>query len=244
MDYIREFTRKIQDLDRSKSIQTVFRDFLSLGTYSLAQPFYRSPDIEQKYKLIVKDYTKEQTVEFSKLFAFLVQGLEEQYQDFLGQIFMELGFGNAKKGQFFTPYSVSKLMAEINFSDFEKKLNEKDFVTLSEPCCGSGGIIITLAEIMKNKGYNYQHQLFVEAIDIDEICFKMAYIQLSLLGIPARVIRGDTLAMRFYEVLYTPFYFLGNFEYKLKRHQQEKSLSEKEYPKLENATQLTLFNYL
>ena len=110
MDYIREFTRKIQDLDRSKSIQTVFLDFLSLGTYSLAQPFYRSPDIEQKYKLIVKDYTKEQTVEFSKLFAFLVQGLEEQHQDFLGQIFMELGFGNAKKGQFFTPYSVSKLI--------------------------------------------------------------------------------------------------------------------------------------
>ena len=127
MDYIREFTRKIQDLDRSKSIQTVFLDFLSLGTYSLAQPFYRSPDIEQKYKLIVKDYTKEQTVEFSKLFAFLVQGLEEQHQDFLGQIFMELGFGNAKKGQFFTPYSVSKLMAEINFSDFETKLNDKDF---------------------------------------------------------------------------------------------------------------------
>ena len=60
MDYIKEFTRKIQDLDRSKSIQTVFLDFLSLGTYSLAQPFYRSPDIEQKYKLIVKDYTKEQ----------------------------------------------------------------------------------------------------------------------------------------------------------------------------------------
>jgi len=244
MDYIREFTRKIQDLDRSKSIQTVFRDFLSLSTYSLAQPFYRSPDIELKYKLIVKDYTKEQTVEFSKLFAFLVQGLEEQYRDFLGQIFMELGFGNAKKGQFFTPYSVSKLMAEINFSDFETKLNDKDFVTLSEPCCGSGGIIIALAEIMKNKGYNYQHQLFVEAIDIDEICFKMAYLQLSLLGIPARVIRGDTLAMRFYEVLYTPFYFLGNFEYKLKRLQQEKSLPEKEQPRLENTTQLTLFNYL
>ena len=244
MDYIREFTRKIQDFDRSKSIQTVFRDFLSLGTYSLAQPFYRSPDIEQKYKLIVKDYTKEQTVEFSKLFAFLVQGLEEQHQDFLGQIFMELGFGNARKGQFFTPYSVSKLMAEINFSDFKTKLNDKDFVTLSEPCCGSGGIIIALAEIMKNKGYNYQHQLFVEAIDIDEICFKMAYIQLSLLSIPARVIRGDTLAMRFYEVLYTPFYFLENFEYKLKRLQQEKSLPEKETPITEYTTQLTLFNYL
>ncbi|MEE3350193.1 MAG: hypothetical protein VZR09_09160 [Candidatus Gastranaerophilaceae bacterium] len=47
---------------------------MALSTYSLAQPFYRSPDIEQKYNLIIKDYTKEQAVEFSKLLAFLVEG--------------------------------------------------------------------------------------------------------------------------------------------------------------------------
>ena len=242
MDYIREFMAILQSLDKSKNIQTVFRDFLSLSTYSLAQPFYRSPDIEKRYNLIIKDYTKEQAVEFSKLLAFLIEALEKQHQDFLGQIFMELGFGNAKKGQFFTPYSVCKLMAEINFSDFEYKLSQKNFITLSEPCCGSGGIIIALAETMKNKGYNYQHQLFVEAIDIDEICFKMTYIQLSLLGIPAKVIRGDTLNMRYFEVLYTPFYFLGNFEYKLKMYKQENINNE--IPKIENTTQLTLFNYL
>ena len=242
MDYIQEFMAILQSLDKSKNIQTVFRDFLSLSTYSLVQPFYRSPDIEKIYNLIIKDYTKEQAVEFSKLLAFLIEALEKQHQDFLGQIFMELGFGNAKKGQFFTPYSVCKLMAEINFSDFEYKLSQKDFITLSEPCCGSGGIIIALAETMKNKGYNYQHQLFVEAIDIDEICFKMTYIQLSLLGIPAKVIRGDTLTMRYFEVLYTPFYFLGNFEYKLKMYKQE-NINNK-IPKIENTTQLTLFNYL
>ena len=242
MDYIREFMAILQSLDKSKNIQTVFRDFLSLSTYSLVQPFYRSPDIEKRYNLIIKDYTKEQAVEFSKLLAFLVKGLEQKHQDFLGQIFMELGFGNAKKGQFFTPYSVCRLMAEINFSEFEYKLSQKDFITLSEPCCGSGGIIIALAETMKNKGYNYQHQLFVEAVDIDEICFKMTYIQLSLLGIPAKVIRGDTLAMRYFEVFYTPFYFLGNFEYKLKMYKQGNINNE--IPKIENTTQLTLFNYL
>jgi hypothetical protein len=66
-------------------------------------------------------------------------------------------------------------------------------------------MIIAAAEALKDKGYNYQHQLYVEAVDIDEICFKMTYIQLSLLGIPAKVIRGDSIAMRYFEVLYTPF---------------------------------------
>ena len=43
---------------------------------------------------------------------------------------------------------------------------------------------------LKEKGYNYQHQLFVEAVDIDELCFMMTYIQLSLYGIPARVMHS------------------------------------------------------
>ena len=41
-------------------------------------------------------------------------------------------------------------MAEITFLDNQKNIENKDIVTLSEPCCGSGGIIIAYAEIMKN----------------------------------------------------------------------------------------------
>jgi len=242
MDYIKELKGTILNLDKSKSIQTIFRDFLSLSTYSLAQPFYRSPDIEQKYKLIINDYTKEQAVEFSKLLAFLIESLEYKYQDVLGQLFMELGFGNAKKGQFFTPYNVSKMMAEINFYDFESKLKDKDFITLSEPCCGSGGIIIAYAETMKNHNINFQQKLFVEAIDIDELCFQMAYLQLSLYGIPARVILGDTLAYKFSQIIYTPMCFINGFSWNLKEHEQAQTKTEQEIIKeVIEMKQLTLF---
>ena len=244
MDYLKEFTSKLEALDRSKNIATVFKDFLTLSMCSLAQPFYRSQDIEQRYKYTISNYNKEQAEEFSKLLAFLVCGLEEQHFDFLGQVFSILNLGNAAKGQFFTPYHVSKMMAEINFVELEKHLKEKDFITLSEPCCGSGGMIIAYAETMKNRGYNYQHQLYVEAVDIDELCFKMAYIQLALLGIPAKVIRGDSLAMRYFEVYYTPFYFLSNFEYKLRQNMTYKQDIIENKPKIEKSSQLTLFNYL
>lgn len=83
----------------------------------------------------------------------------------------------------------------------------------------------SFAETLKEQGYNYQHQLFVEAIDIDETCFKMAYTQLSILGIPARVMLGDTLAWKFQKVLYAPLYFVNGFEYKLKHQQQEQKKS-------------------
>ena len=221
MDYLKEFNSLLQNLDRSKSVATVFDDFLSLATLSLAQPFYRSDQFERQYLEIVGRYTKEQANEFSQMLALIVLALDEKHQDFLGQVFSANNFGNVRKGQFFTPYHVSKLMAQINFADIENKLAENNFVTLAEPCCGSGGIIIAFAKTLKEQGYNYQHQLFVEAIDIDETCFKMAYIQLSILGIPARVMLGDTLAWKFQKVLYTPLYFVNGFEYKLKHQQQE-----------------------
>ena len=211
MDYLKEFISKLQNLDHSKRVDNVFQDFLKLSTYVIAQPFYRSPEIEQNYLDIIDGYTKEQAEEFSKLLAFLVMALEEKHQDFLGCVYMKLNLGNVATGQFFTPYHVSKMMAEICFVDIEKQLEERDFITLSEPCCGSGAMIIAYAQTLKEQGYNYQNQLFVEAVDIDELCFLMTYLQLSLYGIPARVMLGDTLAWKFQRVLYTPLYFINGF---------------------------------
>lgn len=235
-DYIKEFISKLSNLDRSRSISTVFNDFLTLSYCSLAQTVYRSDNLEQRYLNIIKTYTKKQAEEFSKLLAFLVLGLEQAPQDFLGQVFMSLNLGSQANGQYFTPYSVCKFMAEINFTEIETIQNNQ-LITLSEPCCGSGGIIIAFAETLKEQGYNYQHQLFVEVIDIDETCFKMACIQLSILGIPARVMLGDTLAWKFQKVLYTPLYFVNGFEYKLKRQQQEQK-----NPVIVEMKQLSLFS--
>ena len=63
---------KLQSLDRSKDKVTIFKDFLTLCTCSLAQPIYRSEKLEQRYLETVKQYTKEQAEEFSKLLALLV----------------------------------------------------------------------------------------------------------------------------------------------------------------------------
>ena len=242
VDYLKEFTAKLQSLDRSKRTYDVFRDFLILSTCALAQPFYRSDKIEQKYLETVNKYTKKQAEEFSQLLAFLIDALTEKHQDFLGQVYMQLKLGNSVNGQFFTPYNISQFMAEINFTEVEEKLEEQEFITLSNPCCGSAGMIIAFAETMKNKGYNYQNQLFVEVIDIDEMCFMMAYIQLSLYGIPARVMLGDTVAYKFSQIIYTPMYFINGFSWRLKEVEKTKIKSEKEtIKKVEEIKQLTLF---
>ncbi len=230
------------NLDRSRSVSTVFNDFLTLSCCSLAQTVYRSDNLEQRYLNIIKTYTKEQAEEFSKLLAFLVLGLEQESQDFLGQVYMSLNLGSQANGQYFTPYSVCKFMAEINFAEIES-FQSNQLITLSEPCCGSGALIIAFAQTLREHNINYQQNLFVEAIDISEMCFKMTYIQLSLLGIPAKVVQGDSLSLKFQQVLYTPFYFLNGIEYKLKHYKSEQlnAKSEKTIRVIE-PEQLSLFN--
>lgn len=242
MDYLKAFITKLQNLDHSRRTDTVFKDFLALSTYAIMQPFYQSPDIEQKYLDIISKYNKEQANEFSQMLALLVNALEEKFQDFLGQVYMQLNLGNVKTGQFFTPYHVSKLMAEITFIDSQKDFEKQEIITLSEPCCGSGGIVIAYAETMKNHNINYQQKLFVEAIDIDELCFQMAYLQLSLYGIPARVMLGDTLAYKFSQIIYTPMYFINGFSRQLKKYIQVETKSEQEVIKqVVELKQLRLF---
>lgn len=250
MDYIKEFISKMHNLDTGQRASDIFKDFLTLSTYSLAQPFYQDEEIELKYKYTVNKYTKEQAEEFSKLLALLVSALEEEYQDFLGEVFMQLNLSNANKGQFFTPYRVSKMMSSIT-GYHVKKYKDSDIMTLCEPCCGSGGIIIAFAETLLEQKINYQHCLYVEATDIDEMCYKMTYIQLALLGIPAKVIWGDSLSMRYNEVLYTPFYFLGDFKQKLEDRDRINKMKEiisdndnNTTQKISSGNQLKLFKFL
>ena len=155
---------------------------------------------------------------------------------------MQLNLGNARTGQFFTPYHISQMMAEITFVDGKENIENKEIITLSEPCCGSGGMVIAYAETMKKYDINFQERLFVEAIDIDEMCFQMAYLQLSLYGIPARVLLGDTIAYKFSKMLYTPMYFINGFSLKLKEKEQFETKSEQEVIKeIVEMKQLTLF---
>lgn len=58
---------------------------------------------------------------------------------------------------------------------------------------------------MQRKEFDYRHNTFFVAQDIDIRCVWMAYIQLSLYGIPAMVIHGNTLTMEEWDRWYTPY---------------------------------------
>ena len=117
--------------------------------------------------------------------------------------------GNKQTSQFFTPFNLSELTARLRIERGEQ-------VFLNEPASGGGAMILAAAKIMKENGDNYQNLLQVVAQDLDWNGVYMTYIQLSMAGIVAKVIQGDTLkneAPSPAQILYTPMHLLkGGFE--------------------------------
>lgn len=128
---------------------------------------------------------------------------------------MEMDLGSKWKGQFFTPYNLSVLLSELSISskELEEVINRKGYIELNEPTCGSGGVVVAFAESLIKRGYNPNEQLLATAQDLDIRCVWMAYIQLSILGIPAIVIHTNTLTLEVYDKWYTPAYMTNLYRF-------------------------------
>ena len=169
---------------------------------------------ENQYKIIASKYNNADLNQFTKIFAEIIELYEsENISDFLGEIFMQSMTQNSgAKGQVFTPYALSKVCAECSIND---EMLKKDIITMYEPACGGGGMIIAFLDALKNKhNIDYTTKVFVLAGDVDKRCCAMTYIALSLLGCPAIVEEKNALSGEFYDIWETPAYKMQYLKFK------------------------------
>lgn len=225
---------------------SVFTDFLEMASISIANAvdLIHFNKREKRYLEIVNKYSKEEAAIFPQLLGELVTALEKEPRDVLGEVFMQMGLSDSWKGQFFTPMSLAQLMAQMVIQDYESIIKKQGVVTVNEPAVGGGVTIIALALALKEKGYNYQKCLRVVAQDIDIRSVYMSYLQFSLLGIDAVVMRGDTLAYKFdSEVWKTPAHILRWTHTAKKNHENPKlKVAAEETKKTVKYEQLSLFD--
>jgi hypothetical protein len=173
---------------------------------------------EAEYLQIVQHYEPAEIALFPQMLGTLIDALEDEPRDVLGRLFHELELGNKWKGQFFTPDSVCRTMAALSFGEEGKDLiRKRGFIRASEPAAGSGAMVIALAREMLSQGVNYQQHLHVTAVDVDIRAVHMAYLQLSLLHVPAVIVHGNTLSFEEWSHWYTPAHILGGWEWRLRR---------------------------
>jgi type I restriction-modification system DNA methylase subunit len=209
------FMESFQQIAKHKHRYDVFCDFVTLSAISIHNAVHHNEKLEDEYLGIVKKYNQEEANQIAKLLGHVIDLLEDKPLDVLGALYMALEIGNKSNGQFFTPSAVSELMAEMTFGDKLKKLSE-DYITLSEPACGAGGMVLAFVNLMVKNGYNPMYKMWVQCIDIDRLSALMCYIQLSLWNVPAQVIVGDSLSLEYREVLYTPAHYWGCWDMRLR----------------------------
>lgn len=156
---------------------------------------------EDEYLEVAQRYTREELTELGKAFGMLVEEMQDKpFLDCLGTYYTEIASRSTvdARGEFYTPPGVAEVMAQMSM-DVNKVIEEGKPITVGEPACGSGGMVLALAkqfspEVLEGDK-SYVDLLRVTMQDISPTSADMAYVNTSLWGIPAKIILGDTLRM-------------------------------------------------
>ena len=222
IDWEDKFLKSFQKLTYRHRAWDVWRDYILLHACSISNVLDKENygQREKRYLKIIHQYSKEEQAIFPELAAYTTMTLDQnQEQDFLGKMFMRLDLGNRSAGQFFTPYHVCELMAEVVATDVLEKIEQYGYISINDPCCGAGATLIAGVHVIRKQldhcdpPKNYQNHILVVAQDVDEIVGLMCYIQISLLGLAGFIKIGNSITDPIStddsseNYWYTPMYF-------------------------------------
>lgn len=197
----------------TKRTAIVFDDFVEMAALSLRNAVDQHDRAEwnqreTRYLQLTDTYTSEQLDRFAEAFALVVLEMEREPSDVLGRIFMDLDLGNERLGQFYTPYSVAELIAEMNVESLVDAIDAQGHVTLHEPACGAGAMLIATTQALHRRGVNFQRSLRVTAEDIAPQAVRMTFIHMTLLHVQALIHRRNTLTQETIDTWPSPAYLL------------------------------------
>lgn len=225
----KDFIKIFQELCYSRQPWEVWADVITVMACSIANAADRTePRHESREKEYAACIKRLKGVDKpAQLFAILVDALERNPdQDFLGALYMTLDLGNHWKGQFFTPYTISQMMAEITAGDFQGQIEDRGWISVCDPCIGGGAMLIAAANTIRRQKVNYQQHVMFVGQDVDRVVGMMAYVQLSLLGCPGYIVIANSLTnpvigsplqpaeQEGQEFWYTPLYFSQVWHYR------------------------------
>lgn len=218
-----EIAKALRKLSGRHGVYDVFLDWVSSMALAIANSVDHRPEVhaarEAEYMAIVARHAEDPSImpAFKALLHDgLVPALEGEPSDVLGEVFHLLELHNKDAGQFFTPWPLALLCAEMTMG--AEPLPACGFITSNEPTIGGGAMVLAQAVAMRRRGFDPSRQLHATGQDIDRKVLLMAYVQLSLCGIPAVLYVGDTLRMTMREDWYTPVHVLDGWGPRLAIH--------------------------
>ena len=209
-DIVKEIENSSASIDKDRFVSDLFE----CGAIAISNQvdLCRRDKREERYLQIIGRYKpneqKELAAIFGKLYALLSSVVYDdgKFNDYLGELFMKCNLGSKNAGQFFTPYHISRFMALaiLDKDTVFSTIASKNLITISDPCCGGGGLLVAALEVLKSYDVNYARDCLIDCSDIDLRYVHMTYLQLSLAGVPAIVKHQDALTQKIWGIWLTP----------------------------------------
>jgi hypothetical protein len=151
-DYVRLFSKRLLELDRSKTPFEKFRDFCEMAYCAYAKLMAAPAEtdaLEECYMRIVGTYADKDTVRaYPEMLAWATLTVADR-QEFFGKVASQLELLDTQNSQFFTPHDVSRMMAEMIIGDPKAIIDEQGYITLQEPASGAGGMLLAVADVLE-----------------------------------------------------------------------------------------------
>lgn len=180
---IKEITDPLDTIaSRGHGFSRVYDDFLSLSCHALATQ-------ERDYMEVIRRYPNDRPFgereadHFKTAFHAWQEALQKEYRDYLGEIY-EKRVSRGENGQFFTPESLTEMMAAMTLDRLE------DNARVSDPACGSGRTL--LAATRRNR------MAYFHGIDLGQRCVKMTALNLLCRNVNGAVVWGNALTLQAY----------------------------------------------
>ena len=118
--------------------------------------------------------------------------------DLFGKLYEQMFLLKSKasaNGQFFTPDSLCRLMADITDHVNEENDTKNGFIWVNDPACGSARTLLAHFMAKTRKDHALAGRYFYEAADIDLPTCKMAACNMMIHGMQGRVVCQDQLSL-------------------------------------------------
>lgn len=177
------FTEQLFLFQPTHQLYSVFRDFVFLFATKISLPFRTNFDeFWLDRKNVKAHYTEEEQKRFEQMSALCIQELmAKPYQDFLGKIYREQ----------IDDQGPEIMRTSIFFQDVAGSNTEKgsiEWTAITDANCGTGSNLIKSAQYFAQQKIQYKDKFLFIGYEPDYTVGLIAYIQLSLIGVPGYII--------------------------------------------------------
>ena len=188
-----DFRKILERLSHRHDTRRIFDAFVRFAACAVATQTREAEYLEE-----AKRWEASELDTFAEALAALIIEMEASpFEDILGGYYIEFALsskGQQWNGEFHTPKTICDMIARIVVGDMSS-LPADGPITLCEPACGAGAMILSFAEACSPE---VRRRLRVTAIDINRTACDMTFINTTLWGIPTRVIHGNTLSNEYW----------------------------------------------